>query len=643
MATQTKQMKVNAGTATATVNTTINDGLPAIPCFDPAGYRYVGARYVPIFAEPIEWNSANSYEPLTIVLHEGNSYTSKMYVPVGIDIENEDYWACTGNYNAQIEQYRKEVEEYLNSIKFSIGTLTSSMGLNDPNTNASVLEQYLQEGPVYVDTDVQFNDTLNIPNNAFIQGFGSLNGPVTIQAEVETSGASATCEKNKVTSPTPFVKGGVALVYEEGVNRQAVLTIDNDGNLLNSIYYTNCNTADIYKVLGNIVIRDITINGKVSVYYASNVLFDNVTFSSTVIVSGSVYVTFDNSTFNFNVVNNYLDVEGGSSLVSVRNCIANGGGTTSDNGAIKFNETFDSYINATCSAKTIDGGGSWHSIFIDSAFTEEGYRENRSNNIVIDRCDIADDIFVSISDNVKISNCYGRIHTKNSNGIIRDSVSPYTYIESNGNDSFTFERLASDTVTINHGNGMVMKECTIVNSFTTATNMKFIDCTFAKPDGAITFTECDQLTLSRCTSTCNINFTKCDIVNVDLLGDVGIAFRQCNKVYGRLGGITDGGSFYLSFYDTIDGIVDVINANDKNYGYNETCENLTVNTIDGSSFTNGLGGSIIFGESVPTTGYHKNGQIVLNSKPSINEPLLWICLANGTPGTWVPFGTITNG
>ena len=71
--------------------------------------EYVGARYVPLFADPIEWNDKRTYEPLTIVEHEGNSYTSRQFVPLGIDIANESFWALTGNYNAQVEQYRQEV------------------------------------------------------------------------------------------------------------------------------------------------------------------------------------------------------------------------------------------------------------------------------------------------------------------------------------------------------------------------------------------------------------------------------------------------------------------------------------------------------------------------------------------------------
>lgn len=76
--------------------------------------QYIGARYVPLFADPAEWDNNKTYEPLTIVSHDGNSYTSRQYVPVGIDINNTDFWALTGNYNAQIEEYRKVSQDALN-------------------------------------------------------------------------------------------------------------------------------------------------------------------------------------------------------------------------------------------------------------------------------------------------------------------------------------------------------------------------------------------------------------------------------------------------------------------------------------------------------------------------------------------------
>lgn len=80
-------------------------------------YReYIGSRYVPIFGrkdeDTIQWDNGSSYEPLTVVLHEGNSYTSRQYVPAGVDIHDETFWAQTGNYNAQVEAYRADVARF---------------------------------------------------------------------------------------------------------------------------------------------------------------------------------------------------------------------------------------------------------------------------------------------------------------------------------------------------------------------------------------------------------------------------------------------------------------------------------------------------------------------------------------------------
>ena len=112
MAESTKNMTVGAGSASASVTATVTDQMPGVPCPTTPGYTYTGMRYVPVFADPPEWSSANSYEPLEIVIHEGNSYTSKTFVPVGIDISDPQYWALTGNYNAQVEQYRQEVLKF---------------------------------------------------------------------------------------------------------------------------------------------------------------------------------------------------------------------------------------------------------------------------------------------------------------------------------------------------------------------------------------------------------------------------------------------------------------------------------------------------------------------------------------------------
>lgn len=79
--------------------------------------QYIGARYVPKFADPIEWDNLRSYEGMTIVTYLGTSYTSKKPVPVGIELSDTEYWVVTGNYNEQVEHYRQEVEGYNQTVE----------------------------------------------------------------------------------------------------------------------------------------------------------------------------------------------------------------------------------------------------------------------------------------------------------------------------------------------------------------------------------------------------------------------------------------------------------------------------------------------------------------------------------------------
>lgn len=93
--------------------------------------QYVGARYVPKLASPIEWAAGTSYEALTIVTFNNASYTSKVPVPptVGNPAGNPDYWALTGNYNAQVEQYRQETIQFKNEITEDQNALKNELNL----------------------------------------------------------------------------------------------------------------------------------------------------------------------------------------------------------------------------------------------------------------------------------------------------------------------------------------------------------------------------------------------------------------------------------------------------------------------------------------------------------------------------------
>ena len=95
-------------------------GCPPHPCppppFKGGTSMYIGARYVPIFADPVEWDDEREYEPLTIVVHNGDCYTSKCYVPKGAQLPpypegQTKYWVKTSDYNSQFADLKKTVTD----------------------------------------------------------------------------------------------------------------------------------------------------------------------------------------------------------------------------------------------------------------------------------------------------------------------------------------------------------------------------------------------------------------------------------------------------------------------------------------------------------------------------------------------------
>lgn len=110
--------------------------------------QYIGARYVPKFADPVEWQTNVAYEPLTIVTRYGNSYTSKKSVPAGVDPANApEYWAATGNYNAQVEEYREQTQAVKQEVRTELEGLNQKIAAQDVaiETQAKEIETQAKE------------------------------------------------------------------------------------------------------------------------------------------------------------------------------------------------------------------------------------------------------------------------------------------------------------------------------------------------------------------------------------------------------------------------------------------------------------------------------------------------------------------
>lgn len=136
-------------------------GCPPHPC-PPPDYKggtsmYIGARYVPIFADPVEWDNEREYEPLTIVVHNGDMYTSKCYVPKGAALpeypENQTkYWVRTADYNYQFADLKKTVNDLSRLVEqFQKDNQTFTDLINGWNEQVKQWEAKMDEWQTTVD------------------------------------------------------------------------------------------------------------------------------------------------------------------------------------------------------------------------------------------------------------------------------------------------------------------------------------------------------------------------------------------------------------------------------------------------------------------------------------------------------------
>lgn len=106
---------------------------------------YVGMRYVPVFADPPQWDISRQFENLTMVTVDGETYISKKLVPTGVAITNEEYW-----------------------VKISVPSGGSSGG----GINYSTEEQ--DTGTTWIDGKPRYQKTFAFPLNSITREWNSL-------------------------------------------------------------------------------------------------------------------------------------------------------------------------------------------------------------------------------------------------------------------------------------------------------------------------------------------------------------------------------------------------------------------------------------------------------------------------------------
>lgn len=252
--------------------------------------QYVGARYVPKFATPTEWQADTAYEGLTIVTYNGSSYTSKKSVPttVGIPSRNEEYWALTGNYNSQVEEYRQttlqykeETDKIKNELKITLesfgavgdGTTDSTDAINNAiaycTTNKLPLTSkggtYLFRGDLNITCDLDGCGTLKASTNSS----ATINPPVSInntnfdKFDITVNGYGCTLTNSIITH---FRDCGIKIVSGAVSNENYKLT--QYSNILLNDYDTYANYG-IYNELPDQNFDKIEVINAIHAFYTS--------------------------------------------------------------------------------------------------------------------------------------------------------------------------------------------------------------------------------------------------------------------------------------------------------------------------------------------------------------------------------------
>lgn len=173
--------------------------------------QYVGARYVPKIMG--EWNKALQYEALSVVTYMGNNFTSKVPVPANVEINNTDYWVNTGNYNAQVEEYRKEA-------------LAAKELANNTNSN---LQEFKKN---QTNTNTELNNKINLTTNALNKlKNGVFDGDTPSIITVAKSGGRFNTINEAITFAKKYCSRNnrVTILIFSGVYRESIVLTKNPG------------------------------------------------------------------------------------------------------------------------------------------------------------------------------------------------------------------------------------------------------------------------------------------------------------------------------------------------------------------------------------------------------------------------------
>ena len=182
--------------------------------------KYIGQRYLMYIPENNEWNINQKYEHFTVVLHQGNSYISRIDVPKGIDITNKKYWALFSNYNVNMQNLEEEFNNFKNFYNNEYGALKNDIYNNDRfKKDISTL---------FVRNDGIINKNIN---NCFNSENGEFRANESGQYLVMCSGYELQNSSTYVACVVSGISGNQNKLYTSGSSGFTFITLEKEQTL----------------------------------------------------------------------------------------------------------------------------------------------------------------------------------------------------------------------------------------------------------------------------------------------------------------------------------------------------------------------------------------------------------------------------
>ena len=300
--------------------------------------NYVGARYVPKFADPIEWQANTSYEAMVIVTYNNASYTSKVPVPptVGNPAENSTYWALTGNYNAQVEEYRKATAEAQEHARDGICAVDEGIS-NTASKSVKAHEYFWWRGKLYRAKE-------NINAGALISDGGNAEEG-NVADGVSANSTDIDTLTNNVSRNTSYIT-----LLNDNIN-------SNSRNIQTLQTNVNTNTNDISELktktgtntnnISELKTKDTEIEGKVNTN-TNDISSLKITASQHTHNINDINTDLNNFSQNFpTMINSHIQYK---VYTTARNSVSQ---ETTDTAALTFNQTTTQFTESVPAGVTL--------------------------------------------------------------------------------------------------------------------------------------------------------------------------------------------------------------------------------------------------------------------------------------------------